>query len=216
MQPGACACWCGRGHGRGRRRGRGHRTHFGLRRVVLCDVGWCRATPCWAVPLVTVSRVAACLIGVPTPPHPNPPGFAATQLWHKSQRSYPATRMFCWAEEWFAQHPYYGALPALYALTEPELQGGWVRVCVARHGRLQDALCSVRRAGRLWAVCGLSVGRLWAVCGPFVGRLWAVCGPPVSTGAGWIGFGGGLCACVCACVWVVGCGCGCGCVSHVP
>ncbi|PNW74160.1 hypothetical protein CHLRE_13g587700v5 [Chlamydomonas reinhardtii] len=51
------------------------------------------------------------------------PGFAATQLWHKSQRSYPATRMFCWAEEWFAQHPYYGALPALYALTEPELQG---------------------------------------------------------------------------------------------
>ncbi|KAG2443451.1 hypothetical protein HXX76_001808 [Chlamydomonas incerta] len=51
------------------------------------------------------------------------PGFAATQLWHKSLRSYPAARLFCWAEEWFAQHPYFGALPALCALTEPGLQG---------------------------------------------------------------------------------------------
>ncbi|GIL61277.1 hypothetical protein Vafri_15676 [Volvox africanus] len=59
------------------------------------------------------------------------PGFAATNLWHKSLRCYPAARAFNVAEEWFAQHPFYGALPALYALSEPHLQGGsvgrWVR-----------------------------------------------------------------------------------------
>ncbi|GIL61278.1 hypothetical protein Vafri_15676 [Volvox africanus] len=51
------------------------------------------------------------------------PGFAATNLWHKSLRCYPAARAFNVAEEWFAQHPFYGALPALYALSEPHLQG---------------------------------------------------------------------------------------------
>ncbi|GLC43982.1 hypothetical protein PLESTB_000216700 [Pleodorina starrii] len=51
------------------------------------------------------------------------PGFAATQLWHKSLRRYPSARLFNLAEEWFAQHPFYGALPALFALSEPGLQG---------------------------------------------------------------------------------------------
>ncbi|KXZ45067.1 hypothetical protein GPECTOR_59g676 [Gonium pectorale] len=51
------------------------------------------------------------------------PGFAATNLWHKSQRSYPAARLFNVVEEWFAQHPFYGAIPILYALTEPSLTG---------------------------------------------------------------------------------------------
>ncbi|PNH02877.1 WW domain-containing oxidoreductase [Tetrabaena socialis] len=51
------------------------------------------------------------------------PGFAATNLWHKSLHRYPASRLFNVVEEWFAQHPYYGALPALYALSEPKLQG---------------------------------------------------------------------------------------------
>eukprot|EP00198_Chlamydomonas_reinhardtii_P006432 XP_001695768.1 predicted protein [Chlamydomonas reinhardtii] len=77
------------------------------------------------------------------------PGFAATQLWHKSQRSYPATRMFCWAEEWFAQHPYYGALPALYALTEPELQG---RTGLYLGPPLMCPLVLHTRAGDYWQV----------------------------------------------------------------
>ncbi|KAG2497278.1 hypothetical protein HYH03_004862 [Edaphochlamys debaryana] len=51
------------------------------------------------------------------------PGFAATNLWHKSLRSYPAALLFNVVEEWFAQHPFYGALPAIYAVTEPSLQG---------------------------------------------------------------------------------------------
>lgn len=53
-----------------------------------------------------------------------PAGFAATNLWHKSLRRYAAARLFNVVEEWFAQHPFYGALPVLYALSEPRLQGG--------------------------------------------------------------------------------------------
>ncbi len=50
-------------------------------------------------------------------------GFAATNLWHKSLRTYPAAVAFNWAEEFFAQHPFYGALSVLHALCEPSLQG---------------------------------------------------------------------------------------------
>ena len=77
-------------------------------------------------------------------------GFAATRLWHKSQRSYPAALLFNVAEEWFAQHAFYGALPALYALTEPKLQGGWAQ---GRGGVVQaGAACRLQGGGRMGAV----------------------------------------------------------------
>jgi hypothetical protein len=74
-------------------------------------------------------------------------GFAATNLWHKSLSSYPSALLFNAAEEWFAQHPFYGALPALYALSEPGLQGA---VGGAGHaGPARDVPISCAASGEL-------------------------------------------------------------------
>lgn len=70
-----------------------------------------------------LSAKSAPLLAVQTPSRTVAPGFAATNLWHKSLRTYPAAVAFNWAEEFFAQHPFYGALSVLYALCEPSLQG---------------------------------------------------------------------------------------------